>query len=224
MFDFSIGSGATIRLALGVGGGEWGEIHMNQHEFYSKVDPERLEKEKRYIHDHRNEMKRCPYCNGNIEDRVVSLYAELVASLLAVYRWCGEHKVHEFERKDIKHLLKTNEYARFGDFVRFGGLVYKKDGKYGLNMERCKQFFNGEYTIPMQIILNQITNEIVASTYKKVSEFKGLGELLDSHGMYDYKKVIATVPDKNKNDLPSVEEYQRSLFSDQEVLSEQIVK
>lgn len=188
---------------------------MKNHEFYTKVDPERLEKEKKYIHEHRNEMGVCPYCNGNIKDRVVSLYAELVGSLLAVYRWCGENKVHEFERKDIKHLLKTNEYARFGDFVRFGGLVYKKEGLYGLNMDRCKQFFNGEYTIPIQIVLDQITNEIVASTYKKVQEFKGLGDLLDSYGMYDYKKVIETTPELNKNGLPSVEEYQKTLFDNQ---------
>ncbi len=174
---------------------------------------ERFTKEKQYIHDHRNKLKNCPYCNNKIEDRIISLYAEIIENLLSIYRWCGENKRHEFDTKDVRDLMTRNGYARFGDLVRFGGLVYKQ-GKthYGLNMERCKQFFAGEYTIPIQIVLNQITNEIVASTYKRVSDFQGLGALLDSHGMYEYKKVISTTPEENKRGLPSVEEYQKTLF------------
>ena len=148
---------------------------------------------------YRNEIvKRCPVCNSNIQDRNVALYKELIKSLYKVYVWCGQHRVHEFEMNDIKDFLDKNDYARFGDLVRFGGLVYrpkdddgdKHKGLFGLNMARCKEFFRGEREIPVQITLNQITNEIVNAKYIKVDQFPKLYEFLTEKGIYDYEKDL----------------------------------
>lgn len=137
----------------------------------------------------RKRLKNCHLCGQNIEDRQVALYKSLIRSLYAVYKWCGEHRVHEFTMKDIRHLLGQVNYTRFGDLVRFGGIVYKT-GKahYGLNMARAKEFFAGEREIPLYIVLNQLTNEIMEAKYVKVDQFPDLYSLLTKEGLYDYTK------------------------------------
>lgn len=149
----------------------------------------------------RNEVGNCPHCGSNIKDRKVSLYKELVNALYRVYCYCGEHGIHEFEMKNIKDMLGKNEYARFGDLVRFGGLVYrpkidgdKRKALYGINMARAKEFFAGSRTIPVQIVLNQITNEIVSQTECHYHEFPSLLAFIKEHGLYDFEKNILVDP------------------------------
>jgi len=162
-------------------------------EYEQKLDKERFEREKKYIHEHRNEMDRCPYCNASIKDRKVALYKGLIDSLYKVYCWCGEHRKHEFETKEIRHLLGRNEYARFGDLVRFGGLVYKpkiagesEKALFGINMARAKEFFRSERDIPLQIVLDQISGDIIHEVRGKVGDFPELSLLL-KNGVYDYE-------------------------------------
>ena len=155
------------------------------------------ELEKQIILAKRNEIERCPCCNGNIKDRKISLYKGLVDALYSVYTFLGRKRAHEFKMSEIKHLLGKNEYARFGDLVRFGGLLYKPkvEGKskkafYGLNMARANEFFKGKRTIPIQITLNQITNEIVDQVNAYYWEFPSLRELMKKDGRYDYEKDV----------------------------------
>lgn len=142
--------------------------------------------------DFRAATHRCPLCDSNVEDRIVTLFRGLIRSLYEIYKWCGKNGRNEFETKEIKHLLGKNEYARFGDLVRFGGLVYKpkEAGKsrkalFGLNMTRTREFFAGARKIPLQIILNQITNEIEEARYVTVSNFPELNTLINSEGLYE---------------------------------------
>jgi hypothetical protein len=55
-------------------------------------------------------------------------------------------------------------------------------------MARAKEFFHGYREIPVQITLNQITNEIIESKYVKVNEIPQLVTYLGEHGLYDYDK------------------------------------
>lgn len=148
---------------------------------------------------YRNEVvKHCPVCSNNVQDRNVALFKELIGKLYKVYVWCGQNRRHEFKMDDIKDMLDKNAYARFGDLVRFGGLVYKRKdddgekqkGLYGLNMSRCKEFFNKKRDIPVQITLNQITNEIIAEKRIFVDEFPELSTFLSEKGVYDYEKDL----------------------------------
>ncbi len=148
---------------------------------------------KQKVHDRRNELKRCPFCNSCIEDRKIAVYKGLIDSLYKIYEWCGKNQKHEFETKEIRHLLGRNEYARFGDLVRFGGIIYKpkEDGKsrkafFGINMERAKEFFEGKRTIPVQITINQITGELIDQIPCHVSEFPALSKFIKENGLYDY--------------------------------------
>lgn len=171
---------------------------MNGKQYLNKLKTsERYAMEKKLLHDHRNEIGRCPYCNANIKDRLASMHKGLVDALYQVYCWCGKNKKHEFHTKDIKHLLGHTEYARFGDFVRFGGLVYKPkvDGKsekafFGLNMARAKEFFAGQRDIPLQITLDQITGEIVNEVRGKVGDFPELSAFIKKNGLYDHELPI----------------------------------
>lgn len=139
----------------------------------------------------RNEIGRCPCCGGNIADRIISLYRGLIEDMYKVYCWCGANKRHEFQMKDIRHLLTRNSYARFGDLVWFGGIVYK-NGKahYGMNMVRAKNFFHGFVAIPGQITINQITNQIEERRFIHINEIKPLKELMTQEGLYDHERII----------------------------------
>ena len=150
----------------------------------------------KFVHDNRNDIKNCPICHQSIKDRKIALYKELIDALYRVYVWCGKNKRHEFEMKDIRNALGKNEYARFGDLVRFGGIIYrpvseqKRKAKYGLNMERAKSFFAGQYKIPIQIVLDQMENRIVSATYVTIKDFPKLKSLLTSEGLYDHEKEV----------------------------------
>lgn len=142
----------------------------------------------------RNRLGKCPICEQNIKDRHITLYKGLINALYLVYCYLGEKRKHEFYTKDIKHLLGKNEYARFGDLVRFGGIIYKPKGNdgaekawFGMNMARAREFFAGFREIPIQITLNQLTGEIEDAKYVKVSDFPELYTMLNEKGLYDYE-------------------------------------
>lgn len=109
-----------------------------------------------------------------------------MVALWEVYKWAIEHGVHEFERKDIKHLFKNeNDSARFGDWVMFGGLVYKhKKAHYGLNMERCDEFFKGKYQIPTVIWKNPVTGELRKEDYRFIEGIPSIMKYLDTDRSY----------------------------------------
>lgn len=161
------------------------------------------ELDRQRILDSRNEIERCPCCNGSIKDRKIALYKGLIDALYRVYTYCGQKRAHELKMGEIKHLLGKNEYARFGDLIRFGGIVYRpKDGEgkymkahYGINMARAHEFFKGERTIPVQITLNQITNAIIDQTDAYYYEFPSLISLMKENGLYDHEKEVMVNPD-----------------------------
>ena len=189
---------SVIINGVDVGTGKVTKVNITKQQVFSLMKKYGLPELQKYLSENkvkRNQVADCPLCNSSIKDRNVALYKELINALYKVYCWCGEHKTHEFETKQIKQFLGKNEYARFGDLVRFGGVVYKPkddDGKsrkawFGMNMKRAKDFFSGTTAIPLQITLNQITNEIIDEKRVRVNEFPMLVKLLDKDGLYDYE-------------------------------------
>lgn len=133
----------------------------------------------------RGEIKHCESCGSIVSEREISLYRGLVDSLWKVFKWCKENNIHEFETKKVRHLLGQINYARFGDWVMFGGLVYKKEkAHYGLNMERCEEFFKNRYAIPMRVWKNPVTGEIRPEEKHFSRDIPSLVKLLDVDGYY----------------------------------------
>jgi hypothetical protein len=132
------------------------------------------------------DKKLCSQCGQNISERQIALYRGLVSTLWRVYKWAKGKEIHEFQRKDIKHLFSNeNDTARFGDLVMFGGLVYKhRKGVYGLNLERCSAFFQGTYKIPTIIWKNPVTKELRKEDYKNIKQIPDIMELLNEDGEY----------------------------------------
>lgn len=161
---------------------------------------------RKYVHEHRNELEHCPFCNRNITDREESIYRELMESLYRVYRWCGERGVHEFEMKDIRHLLGQVNYTRFGNLHHYGGIIYrpeksgkKSSGKFGINMERAREFFRNERDIPVKRVVSLVTGETVAETRVFMRDIPGLSQFMDEDGNYDHRThlpLTATVPSR----------------------------
>lgn len=127
-----------------------------------------------------------------INEREITMYKGLVTALWRVFRWCEQKNIHEFKICDVRHLYDQVSYSRFGDWEKFGGLVYKeKRGKYGLNMQRCREFFAGKYKIPRIIYKNPITKEETPGEYVTIKELPYLKKFLDENNQY-----IATYRDR----------------------------
>ncbi len=133
-----------------------------------------------------NKVERCPHCGQVISKRKITLLKDMVEALKDIYKWCAINNTHEFTRKDIKHLLKTdNQIARFGDWVYFGGIIYKKEkGIWGINMQRANDFLKGKIVIHTVAIKNPLNGEVELSEYKKIWQVKGLETFLDEQGIF----------------------------------------
>jgi hypothetical protein len=133
--------------------------------------------------------KRCPTCGQIIEEREIALFTGMVDALLRVFKWCEEHNKYEFQRKEVKHLFGSdNVIARFGDWILFGGLVYRPEGlgkgHYGINKERTTQFFASEYAIPTSIWKNPCTGELRKENYSVIDNIAPLKNFLDENYAY----------------------------------------
>lgn len=132
------------------------------------------------------EKPRCGFCGQVVANREIALFKGMARTLNLVWQWCLEKQVHEFKRKEIKQFLTTdNIIARFGDWALFGGLVYKQGkGNYGLNMERCRDFFQGRLSIPTKVWKDPLTHQLEKVDYKFVYDIPELKGLLDENGKY----------------------------------------
>ena len=125
----------------------------------------------------------CPTCGQSVNERQIALFSGMVRALVSVWKHCNEKNRFEFERKEVKHLFKNeNEVARFGDWVLFGGLIYKhQKGHYGFNRERTSEFLAGRLEIPTTLWKNPLTKEIRKEDYKKIHQIKNLKDFLDQN-------------------------------------------
>lgn len=128
------------------------------------------------------------------------MYYGLAVALKRVYVYCLEKRRNEFFMREIRDTIGKIEYARFNDWIKFGGLVYRpkdKDGKikkgfYGINMERTRDFFTGKLAIPSRIYKNPITKELEIEDPKTINNLPKLAQLLDVNLEYivDYKQNL----------------------------------
>ena len=172
-------------------------MNIQLKEWWDKI---RNSDARKVLLDNHNEIKECPFCTANVEDRVISIYAELAGQLYAIYCWCGQYKQHEFKMADIRHLLDHNGYNRFNDLIRCSnGILYRPEdedggkavrGSYGINMARAKAFFKGERPIHLQISINPITREKTVINDVYVGQIPPLRTLLDKNGLYDYEILL----------------------------------
>ena len=139
------------------------------------------------------DKQRCEHCGSIISEREIALFDGMVSALWQVYKYCLKAGKYEFTRKEIKGLLENeSQSARFGDWVMFGGLVFKYGkGRYGLNITRCDDFFAGKYAIATRIWKNPITGELRKEDHRFISEIPALISLLNGDGEYvaRYRKI-----------------------------------
>lgn len=147
---------------------------------------------KGFMNENRNEIKYCPFCNNHIEDRVESIYAELINAMYQVMRWCEQNKVHEFKLAEVKHLLGQINYARFGNLVHYGGVIYpiknkrgtRKRGYFGMNLERAREVFANQRPFPMAKKYNLITGECIEETNVYIKQIPALATFINADGEY----------------------------------------
>lgn len=127
----------------------------------------------------------CHSCGQTINNREISLFSGMVKALFEVAKWCKDNNQYEFTRKDIKHLLKDDgQIARFGDWVLFGGIVYKKGkGHYGINIDRARKFYANQLEIPI-VVLKSPKGDISPIKTGKILDVPNLSTFLDENLMF----------------------------------------
>ena len=128
-------------------------------------------------------------CGQSIALREIVLYTGLFNALGRVYGLISSRGAgYRFKMRDVRHLLGRTEYCRFGDLALSDGLVFKEGkAKYGLNLERCRDFFCGNLAVATRLWKNPVTGEISKEDYRTVGEIPKLREMLDSEGLYAAK-------------------------------------
>jgi hypothetical protein len=131
----------------------------------------------------------CPTCGQSVNRREIQLYSGMVKALILVYKWCKEHEVHEFQRSEVNHLMDRVEYTRFGDWVYFGGLIYRPEGgkeraQYGMHIGRVEEFLSGNRKIPTLAIKDPLSGQVDLEEEKYIHEIPHLTEFLNEHQQY----------------------------------------
>ena|ERR1700686_3058107 len=140
------------------------------------------------------QKQRCGLCGHIISKRQISLYSGMIKTLYQVFKWCEQKGIHEFKTAQVKHLFDLNSSARFGDLVYFGGIVYKtKKAHYGLNMQRCDQFFRGQYNIPEYVVKNPITGTVEQGPDITIGQVPHLSKFLNEDNEFQARYFKNTI-------------------------------
>ena len=129
----------------------------------------------------------CPTCGQSVNERQIPFYKGMVTALWKVYQWCEERDRHEFKKKEVKHLMDDVVISVFAYWRWFGGLVYNPDGvkgSYGLNMQRCEDFFAGRIEIPTEVWTNPLTKEVRQENFRNIKNIPNLSQFLDENQNY----------------------------------------
>ena len=137
----------------------------------------------------KKEHNRCPHCGHIIDKREIAIFKGMLESLAMVYDWCRQKRRHEFSRKEIEQfLISGSQKARWGDWVLFGGLIYKiEKGRWGLNLERTEDFLFGSRIIPIRGWKDPITGEFTPTEHSTRAGIPGIQKFLDESGIYQAK-------------------------------------
>lgn len=131
------------------------------------------------------DIVRCEHCGSIVSDREIVLDRTMVGAMWKVFKWCKETGRHEFETHDVAHLFSKTQYARFGDNIYFGGIIYKHSkAHYGMNMERAEEFFANKYEVPRSVWKNPVTGETKKTEPITIRDVPKLSQLLDEDGYY----------------------------------------
>ncbi len=147
----------------------------------------------------------CPTCGQSVNQRYIALNKEMVRSLSQVLAWAKANDRLEFTRKEISHLLKTEtEVARFGDWVYFGGILYrhhKQKGAWGIIIPRADAFLSGEMSIVLEVLHDPLTKATTPTRHGYVGQVKSLSVSIDKDHNYvvEYEKKQQQLSDRVKN-------------------------
>lgn len=127
----------------------------------------------------------CQSCGQTVNSREINLFSGMVSALFDIAKWCKENNQYEFTRKEIKHLLKNDsQIARFGDWVYFGGLIYKKGkGHYAIDISRARLFYANRLEIPISVAKDP-KGLVTTIRTGKVLDVPNLTEFLDENLMF----------------------------------------
>ena len=129
----------------------------------------------------------CPTCGQSVNIREIPLTDVLIDLLWRIFVWARDNEKHEFDRKEISHLFRTEtEIANFGYMAWFGLLYHPngKRGRWGIHMERTDDIFRGRRTVPLLILKDPLRNQIELRDYKLVSDVPSFKKFLDDNHEY----------------------------------------
>jgi len=134
----------------------------------------------------KKERECCATCGRSIARYARQIDRQHIQSLWQVYKWCIEKDRHEFKLSEVKHLFGQQGYTKFAYLIHGGGLIYRKEqADYGINMERCQEFFANKYPIPTKIWKSPLKDiEPILDQYCTLHEIPDIKQFLDDKGLY----------------------------------------
>lgn len=163
------------------------------------------------VYEYADSLKLCPCCNQPIGEVKTSFNMQTaVSTLYALVKWCSEKEKHEFEMKEVKHLLDHTQYANLNHLTKFGGIVYRPinpktekpytQGHYGINLTRAWEFLRNERAAPVQITRDRLGRHRTGSTEKFLRDFPSIQEFLDEDGHYDPDHIVSDEASEPRED------------------------
>lgn len=147
------------------------------------------------------ELHRCPTCRRILNERDITLFEGLVVALWHVWRWCEARGQFTFQRREVKHLFKTEtETAHFGNWIYFGGIITRhlvdgrpRKGWYAFDVAKTRSFFSGNLKIPTIVTKDPVTKSLTPREYKTVTEIPSIEEFLnaDNDWVLQYRNMPA---------------------------------
>jgi hypothetical protein len=131
----------------------------------------------------------CECCGATINTYEISLNTSMVRSLLRVMAHAERTGRLTFGRSEIAHCIKgSSENARFGDWVHFGGILFKPDGKgsWGINLLRAQDFVAGKTQIKIKGFKRENKPGLIEGSeeYGYIQDIPKIQQFLDENNDY----------------------------------------
>lgn len=135
----------------------------------------------------------CPTCGQSVNRRRINCTKAMVSALIKVREWCIANGRTEFSRAEIKHLFTTEtETATFGDWVHFGGMLYKPAGRgsWGIHMDRATEFLAGRAAIKISVWHDPLAKTYTPDRIGTIRDVKGISAYTNAAGDFivEYEK------------------------------------
>jgi hypothetical protein len=131
--------------------------------------------------------KTCPTCGQTVNEQKITFASYQAYTIKKIHQWCKGVGRHEFQKKEIKHLINDVESANLA-YLKWFGLLYRPEGAphgtWGINLTRVEDFLAGRHPVYTVIWKNPLTGQLSFEDQRYIHEIPHLKTFLDENDNY----------------------------------------